>query len=310
MSGAPVLLLGIPSEPPVAMTAQALAQLGAPHLVLNQRRFAETEAVVGVDDDVVTGVLIVGGVELALEGFGGVYTRMMSFGELPELAAATADDPRLLHAQRLHRVLHEWSEAMPGRVVNPARSQGSNASKPYQAQRIAPYFAVPETLVTNDPRAALSFRDEHERIVYKSISGARSIVSELTEQDAARLASLATCPVQFQRHVDGVDIRVHTLANGRAFATEVKSDATDYRYATGCDGAELTSCAIPDDVAQRCLALALALDLGFAGIDLRRTPAGDFVCFEVNPSPAFSYYEESTGQPIAAALAAYLAGVE
>jgi hypothetical protein len=28
----------------------------------------------------------------------------------------------------------------------------------------------------------------------------------------------------------------------------------------------------------------------------------------VNPSPAFSYYEEGAGQPIARALAAYLAG--
>jgi hypothetical protein len=37
------------------------------------------------------------------------------------------------------------------------------------------------------------------------------------------------------------------------------------------------------------------------------TPNGDAYCLEVNPSPAFSYYEDSTGQPIAAALAAYLA---
>jgi hypothetical protein len=29
-------------------------------------------------------------------------------------------------------------------------------------------------------------------------------------------------------------------------------------------------------------------------------------CFEVNPSPAYSYYESHTGQPISAALARYL----
>ena len=31
-------------------------------------------------------------------------------------------------------------------------------------------------------------------------------------------------------------------------------------------------------------------------------------CFEVNPSPAFSYDEAHTGQPIAQAIARYLAG--
>jgi hypothetical protein len=31
------------------------------------------------------------------------------------------------------------------------------------------------------------------------------------------------------------------------------------------------------------------------------------ICFEVNPSPGFSYYEGHTGQPISAAIARYLA---
>jgi glutathione synthase/RimK-type ligase-like ATP-grasp enzyme len=43
-----------------------------------------------------------------------------------------------------------------------------------------------------------------------------------------------------------------------------------------------------------------------AGIDLRRTPEGRWVCFEVNPSPAFVYYEEATGQPIGDAIAQWL----
>ena len=33
-----------------------------------------------------------------------------------------------------------------------------------------------------------------------------------------------------------------------------------------------------------------------------------YVCFEVNPSPAFSFYERRTGLPIATAIARYLAG--
>ncbi len=41
---------------------------------------------------------------------------------------------------------------------------------------------------------------------------------------------------------------------------------------------------------------------------MRLAPDGRIYCFEVNPCPAFSYYEESTGQPIARALAEYLTG--
>jgi len=56
------------------MAAEALGRLGVSHLVLNQRRFAEAEAVFVLRDGASTGVLTVDGVELALEGFGGHYT--------------------------------------------------------------------------------------------------------------------------------------------------------------------------------------------------------------------------------------------
>jgi glutathione synthase/RimK-type ligase-like ATP-grasp enzyme len=56
------------------------------------------------------------------------------------------------------------------------------------------------------------------------------------------------------------------------------------------------------------VALSQRLDLPLAGIDLRRTPDGRHVCFEVNPSPAFSFYEQHAGIPIASCIARYLAG--
>jgi len=38
------------------------------------------------------------------------------------------------------------------------------------------------------------------------------------------------------------------------------------------------------------------------------TPDREVYCFEVNPCPAFSYFEANTGQPIADAVAKHLAG--
>ncbi len=48
------------------------------------------------------------------------------------------------------------------------------------------------------------------------------------------------------------------------------------------------------------------MGLHLAGIDLRHTPEDEWYCFEVNPSPAFPYYEQWTDQPIASTLAQLL----
>ena len=55
---------------------------------------------------------------------------------------------------------------------------------------------------------------------------------------------------------------------------------------------------------------ARGLGLDFAGIDLKLSPDGRVYCFEVNPCPAYSYYQDHAGQPIARAVAFYLAGRE
>ena len=305
----PVLLIGIPSEPPLAMVVTALEALQLPHLMLNQREIADLQACVAVIDGDVTGVLEVGGEVVDLDAFGGVYNRVMDHQLLPELKAADPDDPLHGHADRVHEALSVWCELAPGRVVNRLSAQASNASKPYQSQLIARRFAVPETLVTNDPAAVLAFREDHGRLIYKSVSGERSIVHELDEDDLPRLERLRWCPTQFQEHVDGTDVRVHTLADGAVFATGIESGAADWRYAHHeSEAARMWAQPLDDELAARCLALASDLGLDFAGIDLRITPEGEAYCFEVNPSPAFSAFESETGQPIARALAGYLAG--
>ena len=101
---------------------------------------------------------------------------------------------------------------------------------------------------------------------------------------------------------------MHTVGE-QVFATRIETEAVDYRYAhlDGL-GVEMQPVTLPERVAAACLRVARDLDLLFAGIDLKQTPAGDYVCFEVNPCPGFIYYERHTGQPISAALADLLRG--
>jgi glutathione synthase/RimK-type ligase-like ATP-grasp enzyme len=290
------------------MVRAELEQLQVPIVQLNQRRIAATEISFEVSAGRVTGDLAVDEARFRLEALDAVYIRLMDEELLPEHRGQPEDSPTRAHSRQVHETLIRWCEVSPARVVNRFEPMGSNSSKPYQAQLIVEHgFLTPETLITNDPDLVASFVEAHPAVVYKSMSGVRSIVQPLRSEEMRRLEDIRWCPVQFQEWVAGMDVRVHTIGE-EAFATAVTSDATDYRYAHR-EGREtrLEAMDLAPEVVASCISLTRSLGLSFAGIDLRMTPDGRVYCFEVNPSPAYSYYESHTGQPIARALATYLA---
>jgi D-alanine-D-alanine ligase-like ATP-grasp enzyme len=116
---------------------------------------------------------------------------------------------------------------------------------------------------------------------------------------------VAFCPTQFQQYVPGTDTRVHVVGT-EIFPCEIVCGATDYRY-PGDEEVELRACRLPPEVEERCFQLSSAMNLPVAGIDLRVTPDGEWYCLEVNPSPAYSYYQAHAGLPISAAVARLLA---
>ncbi len=305
-----ILLCGIPSESPLALVGDALDRLDEPYRWFNQRRFADTDMVFEIDDHGIGGWLEIGGEGIPLESVRGVYSRMMDHTRLPELADESAGSEATRQCAALQDTMTRWAEICPARVVNRIAAMGSNSSKPYQAQLIREYgFEVPTTLISNDPAEVLAFNAEQGRTIYKSISGVRSIVQTFDEKDLDRLAAIRWCPTQFQGYVAGTDVRVHVVGQ-EIFATECKSDATDYRYAKRQVGeaARLSAIELEDDVAEKCVALTEGLGLAFSGIDLKFTPDGRVFCFEVNPCPGYSYFEANSGQPISMAVARHLAG--
>lgn len=305
-----ILLCGIPTETPMALVSDALNSNGTRYVVLNQRKFASMKMSLDINGGKTTGRLQLNGDSYSVDEFTGVFTRLMDYHHLPELKDAPADSPELKFCSNLFETLTRWAEISPARVVNRVAPMGSNFSKPYQAQLIKRFgFEVPETLITNDPELVRAFRARHGRVIYKSISGVRSIVQTLTDDDMSRIDNIRWCPTQFQAFVEGTNVRVHTVGE-KVFATAISTDATDYRYAhlQSGDHAELRPAELADDLAEMCVKLSAGLGLAFAGIDLKITPENYVYCFEVNPSPAFSYYEAQTGQPISRAVADYLSG--
>lgn len=234
----------------------------------------------------------------------GVYARFLgSEGRLPPPNIEAISAPAIHH--ETDAGLMAMLEDLPCAVVNRLSGGMSNNSKAYQALLLRQCgLMVPPTLVTNDPTSARQFYEDYrQEVIYKSLSGIRSIVRRLEKDQLPRLDLLRHGPAQFQSFIPGQNVRVHTVGD-QLFATRVHTEAVDYRYARR-DGHRVTMepADLPPAIEEACLRVSLELDLLLTGIDLKETPDGDYYCFEVNPCPGFLYYERQTGQPISAALA-------
>lgn len=309
-----ILFCGIPSESPLRLVIETAERLSIPFVLFNQREAGYCNFHLEVRKGQASGEICIQGTDWPLHLFSGVYLRLMDYRDLPEnrLHERTAIDTdeiynNLYKLHMLHLALTDWLEISELRVMNRHHAMNSNISKPYQSQFISKAgFCTPITLITNDPEEVRSFLRLHRHVIYKSISSARSIVKMLNGYKINQLERIRYLPTQFQAFVPGVNIRVHVVGDA-IFATEIRTEAVDYRYASEEDiGIEMDPIDLPSEISERCLKLSRMLDLPLCGIDLKRTPNGEYYCFEVNPSPAYSYFQENSGQDIAAAIVKYL----
>jgi hypothetical protein len=301
-----ILVWGLPGDSPIAEVHAALEAIGQPAFFLDQRRAPETRVQLRVQP-AVSGWLEIDSQVLDLTAVRAAYVRPYDSRRLRAVASAGPESPEWQAALGVEDVLLSFCDLTPALVVNRPSAMAANGSKPYQSRLIGSLgFCVPETLVTTDPEAAAEFWRRHEQVVYKSISGVRSVVARLTPEHEERLRNISWCPTQFQQWIAGEDVRVHVVGD-EVFSCQVKSTADDYRYASGNTAVSIEPLELPIEVAQRCIAAARAMQLPVAGLDLRYSSAGDWYCFEVNPSPGFSYFQRQTGQQIDVAIAALLA---
>jgi glutathione synthase/RimK-type ligase-like ATP-grasp enzyme len=296
--------MGIPSETPLQLLAEACNAKRIPYELFNQRM--QHSWAVNYDFRLPgNGTLSNGNKQLKLDDCTGLYLRTMDHTQVPEYAASENKAAIGSMYEKLFELIDMESHC---KVTNPPSVQMSNNSKPYQSLVIKQYgLDIPDMCITSDEEEARQFITRYKATIYKSISGTRSIVKQVDEAALQNLHKIKYCPVQFQECVTGFNVRVHVVGQ-RAIATKICSDAVDYRYARA-EGKSTTlePYNLPAHLAEKCVALAHSLHLPFAGIDLMITNDGRTICFEVNPSPGYSYYEQNTGQLISHALADYLA---
>jgi hypothetical protein len=132
----------------------------------------------------------------------------------------------------------------------------------------------------------------------------------LTAERLAEIEALAACPAIFQEYVDkDVELRI-TIVGGRLFAAAIHSQEhpetrVDFRRLAllpPSKAVKHTAFDLPAEVGDKLLALMGRLGLVFGCVDMIRTPAGEYVFLEVNPSGQWGWVELLTGMPITAAL--------
>ncbi len=210
-------------------------------------------------------------------------------------AGMQSDDPGRYYTELescllnfLHNLDCFWIN--PPRTVFEHRFKGEHLAL---ARRLG--FTIPDTLIANDPDAIRAFFDRHDGdIIFKSVSSTG--VPEKMEPEYLDSDDLLI-PQMYQQFIPGTDVRVH-LVNDEIFATEVHSD----HWVSKRDILDPKPLVIPDDVAEKCIALRKALGLVLAGIDFRKTLEGRYYFLEANPSPQFQTYEDRARQPISDCL--------
>ena len=289
-----ILILGSLDDPHVTLIQGKIRQRGESAVCFDTRRFPTETKLSLFPKDLGTSYLQVGGEKIAFSAIRSVYWRTFM-----GIKTRDYDDAHLreMAMREIDSALGNLVRDLDCRWVNSYAAIELHRYKGHQLSMLhRAGLRVPETLISNDGDEMLRFYEQHHgQIIYKPVRGGAH-TSKVTEEDLneARLGELSEAPVQFQEFIPGDDIRVY-LVGDELFAAEILTDALDFRRDRN---AKINPIDLPGAIAKDCFTLAQTLGLVFSGIDIRRTPSGEYVFLEGNPSPMFSYFEKVTGYPI------------
>jgi hypothetical protein len=242
-------------------------------------------------------------------------------------AVAVSDESQRAYADLVTRDTLEGAYALMTDRWMPARPQDAKRID-YKALHLAMAarlgFAVPDTVVTNDPAELVpAWHRASGRLICKTpeklpfeLDGeARHMYTTRVERrHLAGRHRMAHAPVILQPNVPKErELRV-TVVGDRVFAAEIDSQSSrltslDWRHYEDQSVAYRPH-DLPPSVERRCVELVRALGLSFGAIDLIRTPAGDYVFLELNVNGQWGFVELFAGLPISDAIADWLSANE
>lgn len=319
-----LLIVSDPQDAHVSYVAPKLAARGAEYLLFDTVQFPERAQMrIALDQRGVTSRLLKwNGRELDLASVTAVWYRRPG---KPQAPASLGDDTHRYYSQWTSTHFLEgfwetldctWLPAKPAAD----RSAHNKLVQLALASRVG--FAVPPTLVTNDPTAFVEFYAACDaELVSKPLrntepkrGGERVFLftTPMHRRAAHAHQSIRYAPEVFQRYVrKASELRV-TVVGSRVFTAEIDSQASrvtrhDWRHYDD-DSVAYRPHQLPDTVESHCRRLVTELNLCFGAIDLILTPDGEYVFLEINPNGQWAWVEDRTGLPISDAIADLLTG--
>ncbi len=231
----------------------------------------------------------------------------------PGEPAAHAPEPSRWLSAETGQALYGALCSTTARWMNHPRQADQARLKPWQlrfAHRSG--FAVPPTVITTFPRVAEQFAGQYGKVVVKSLSGpprgepAIALPTALVEP-GTDFAGVAGGPTLLQRYVPKrADIRL-TCVGGRMFAARKVSASgqVDGRY--GDTGQVWEPAVVPGRIARAVHGYTGLAGLAYAAFDFAEDAEDVWWFLECNQGGQFGFAELETGQPIAEAVASWLA---
>ncbi|MFD7874499.1 ATP-grasp ribosomal peptide maturase [Streptomyces sp. NPDC059766] len=248
---------------------------------------------------------------VSIEGLRSVWVRR------PGAPAANAAGASAWLAEESSQALYGMLRGSGARWMNHPDAAVRARHKPWQlhlAQRTG--LPVPATLITTFPQAAREFAERYPDLVVKPVSGAhpqdppRAVPTSRVAPDAD-FTAVAYGPTLLQRRVaKSADIRLtvvgeRMLAARKAADPDADPDLVDVRYAS--PAVPWCPVEVPPRIADGVRAYLRGAELAYGAFDFAEDADGTWWFLECNQSGQFGFVEVDTGQPIAHAIARWLA---
>ncbi|MFG2944311.1 ATP-grasp ribosomal peptide maturase [Streptomyces adustus] len=248
---------------------------------------------------------------VSIEGLRSVWVRR------PGAPAANAAGASSWLAEESSQALYGMLRGSGARWMNHPDAAVRARHKPWQlhlAQRTG--LPVPATLITTFPQAAREFAERYPDLVVKPVSGAhpqdppRAVPTSRVAPDAD-FTAVAYGPTLLQRRVaKSADIRLtvvgeRMLAARKAADPDADPDLVDVRYASSA--VPWRPVEVPPRIADAVRAYLRGAELAYGAFDFAEDADGTWWFLECNQSGQFGFVEVDTGQPIAHAIARWLA---
>lgn len=246
-------------------------------------------------------------------------TRMVSLSSLrsvwvrrPGTPGARAPEQSAWITAESEQALYGMLSCTPARWMNHPVASMQARNKPWQlhiAHRSG--FLVPPTLITTFPAVARQFAAAHQDLVVKSVSGKHPgdpplVLPTTRISPDADFSGVAAGPTLLQQHIHKeADIRL-TCVGEQLFAARKKADPDEVDSRFSQHGT-WEPAEVPDSVQQAVSTYMSTAQLAYGAFDFAEDPDGTWWFLECNQGGQFGFVQLETDQPIAQAIAAWLA---